>query len=159
MVIIERPRDLAQWVGKPFPTQGWLTITQEMIDKFADATGDHQWIHCDPERAGRESPFGTTIAHGYLILSLLGRLQPEIYEVHSVKNAINYGVNKLRFLTPVKCGAKVRLQETPSAVEPIKGGVRLVSEVAIEIDGESKPAAVAEVIFLLFEQSDNQEEK
>jgi len=151
LVIIERPGDLAQWVGKPFPAGEWLTITQEMIDKFAEATGDYQWIHCDPERAAKESPFGTTIAHGWLTLSLWRRLQTDIYDVRGVKSGINYGANKVRFITPVKCGARVRLQETMRELTPVQGGVRFVSEIVFEIEGEPKPALVAEIIGLLFE--------
>lgn len=151
MVIIERPADLAQWVDKPFPVGEWLTVTQEMIDKFAEATGDYQWIHCDPERAAKESPFGTTIAHGYLTLSLWRQLQMKIYEVRGVSRGINYGVNKVRFLTPVKSGARVRLQETMRQVEPIEGGVRFVTEVVFEIEGEPKPALVAEKVGLWFD--------
>ncbi|MGE0289778.1 MAG: MaoC family dehydratase [Bradyrhizobium sp.] len=151
MVIIDSPRDLVQWIGKPFPPGEWLTITQALIDKFADATGDHQWLHCDPERAARESPFGTTIAHGFLTLSMLPRLRAGLYEVRGTRSGINYGADKLRFTSPVRCGAKLRLQETVREVAPIEGGVRFVSDVVFEIEGEAKPAVVAQTIGLLFD--------
>ncbi|QRR34000.1 MaoC family dehydratase [Hydrogenophaga sp. YM1] len=151
MVTIERPGDLAQWIGKPFPAAEWFTVTQTLIDQFADLTGDHQWLHCDPERAARESPYGITIAHGLLTLSLMPRLRAALYEVRHTSSGVNYGADKLRFTAPVKCGARIRLQETVRELTPIAGGVRFLSDVHVEVEGEPKPALVIETIGLLFD--------
>jgi acyl dehydratase len=151
MLEIERPADLAAYVGKEIGVSDWCTVDQAMIDKFAEATGDHQWIHVDVERARREMPGGRTIAHGYLTLSLVPRLSHAIYTVNKRSRGINYGSNRVRFTGPVPAGSRVRLRQTIKAVEPIEGGVRVTSESTIEVEGSDRPALVAETIGLLFD--------
>ena len=147
MLTVETPQDLAQHIGKKLGPTEWLTVDQAMIDKFADATGDHQWIHVDVERAKREMPGGKTIAHGYLTLSLLPRLAPTLVKVQKRSRGVNYGSNKVRFITPVAAGARVRLTQTIKSVEPVEGnGVRITSEMVIEVEGQPRPAMVAETL-------------
>jgi acyl dehydratase len=116
-------------------------VTQERIDTFADATGDHQWIHVDPERA-KDGPFGAPIAHGYLTLSLFIPLFTELLDVQGVTTKVNYGLNKVRFPSPVKVGSRIRLTAKLAEVEEVTGGVQITVEGAIEIEGGTKPAAV-----------------
>ena len=111
MLKVEKPSDLLQHVGETLGPSEWLTVTQEMIDKFADATGDHQWIHVDVERAKKELPGGKTIAHGYLTLSLLPRLAPTLMKVEKRRRGVNYGSNRVRFTAPVPAGARIRLKQ------------------------------------------------
>ena len=147
MLTVETPQDLAKHVGQTLGPSDWLTVDQGMIDKFAEATGDHQWIHVDVERAKRELPGGKTIAHGYLTLSLLPRLTPQLLKVNKRSRGVNYGSNKVRFVSPVPAGSRVRLKQTIKSVEPVEGnGVQLVTEVTIEIEGQAKPACVAESV-------------
>ncbi|GGC78139.1 MaoC family dehydratase [Chelatococcus reniformis] len=150
MIAFDSPAVLASRVGEALGPGDWTTVTQEMIDRFADATGDRQWIHVDVERARREAPDGKTIAHGYLLLSLLGVLQPTIYTVKASR-ILNYGINRLRFLAPVPSGARVRLSETVKAAEPVSGGLRIATEATIELEGAPKPALIAEIVFLYFD--------
>jgi acyl dehydratase len=140
--------DVASLVGQELGTSDWLEISQERVNQFADATGDHQWIHVDVERATRE--MGGPIAHGFLTLSLIPYLGKDILKVSGVSRGINYGLNKVRFTNMVKVGSKVRARQKLLAVEPKAGGLQLTSEVTIEIDGDPRPAAVAETISLLF---------
>jgi acyl dehydratase len=126
------------------PTE-WLEITQDRVNLFADATEDHQWIHVDPERAA-SGPFGGTIAHGLLTLSLLPHFMHQLYTVESISMAINYGYNKVRFITPVRVGAKVRARAEISKVDQLEGAVQATMTTTVEIDGSEKPAAVAESI-------------
>ena len=143
---------LSQAVGEPLPVSDWVTITQEMIDQFAASTLDDQWIHTDVERSRRESPFGTTIAHGFLGLSLISRLLMEVVEIESAKMGLNYGLNKARFITPLPVGSRVRLHASIKAVEPYEGNARKVFwDCTLELAGAEKPACVAEKISLLFE--------
>ena len=143
--------------GQPLGETPYMTITQEMVDQFAEATGDHQWIHTDPDRASRESPYQTAIAHGFLTLSLAPRLLAEIYSVDSVKMAINYGANKIRFTNAVPVGSQLRMKawlhhvEPQPANDPDHPGSRAIIECVFEVDGETKPSCVAELIVLLFE--------
>ena len=132
-------------VGRDLGTSEWLEVTQERVDTFADATGDHQWIHVDPVRAAA-GPFGGPIAHGYLTLSLSNALLPEIVEVQGVSMGVNYGVNKIRFPAPVLVGARVRAQATLTSVEEVGGGVQTTMVITIEIEGGTKPACVIESI-------------
>jgi acyl dehydratase len=125
----------------------WLEITQERVNQFADATLDHQWIHVDPTRATAESPFGGTIAHGYLSLALLPHHLFQIIEVTGVRMTINYGLNKLRYPAPVPVGSRVRLGAMLAAVEDVRGGVQCQLDCEIEIEGGAKPALAAEVLF------------
>jgi acyl dehydratase len=126
------------------PTE-WLEVTQDRVNLFADATDDHQWIHVSPERAA-EGPFGGTIAHGLLTLSLLPHFMQKLYRVENITMAINYGYNKVRFITPVKVGAKIRARAEITKVDQIDGAVQATVTTTVEIDGSEKPAAVAESI-------------
>lgn len=128
----------------------WWEITQERIDAFAEATGDHQWIHVDPERAAR-GPFGTTIAHGYLTLSLAVPLVSEVVAVEGVAMGINYGTNKVRFPAPVPVGSRIRAGVEVVATEAVTGGGQLTLAVVFEIEGEPKPACAAEVVYRYYE--------
>ena len=130
--------------GGELGTSDWVTVTQEAVNLFADATGDHQWIHVDPERAAK-GPFGTTIAHGYMTLSLLPALMHTMYSVEGAKLAINYGLNKVRFPAPVPVGSRVRATSTLVNVEDLgNGAVQLTVSTAVEVEGSAKPACVAE---------------
>ncbi|MFB6849155.1 MaoC family dehydratase [Streptomyces sp. NPDC056373] len=133
--------ELKKLAGSDLGTSEWIEVTQERIDTFADATGDHQWIHVDPERA-EEGPFGATIAHGYLTLSLFIPLFTELLDVQGVTTKVNYGLNKVRFPAPVKVGSRIRLTAKLAEVEEVAGGVQITVEGAIEIEGGTKPAAV-----------------
>ena len=129
---------------------GWstpITLTQDMINRFADLTGDHQWIHVDVERAKREMPGGKTIAHGYLTLSLVPRLASTLVKVNQVSRGVNYGSNKVRFTSTVPAGSRIRLHQKIVKVEPVEGnGVRVTSEVKVEVEGQERPALVAEIM-------------
>ena len=142
---------MAAHAGKELGTSEWVTVDQAMIDRFAEATGDHQWIHVDVARAKREMPGGKTIAHGYLTLSLIPRLSQSIWRIAKRSRGINYGSNKIRFLNPVTAGSRVRLVQTLKAAEPIEGGQRLIFEAKVEIEGETRPALIAETIALVFD--------
>jgi acyl dehydratase len=151
MLEVERPADLVAYAGKDLGTSDWHTVTQEQIDKFADATGDHQWIHVDVERAKKEMPGGKTIAHGWLTLSLVPRLAATIYRVKHRSRGINYGANRVRFTGMVPAGARIRLHLKIKNVEGVEGGVRVTSEGSMEIEGGSKPVLVAETIGMVFD--------
>ena len=133
-------------VGKPLGESQWLTITQERINLFADATDDHQWIHVDPVRA-KAGPFGAPIAHGYLTLSLMAHFLPQVVRVHGMKMGVNYGTDKVRFPSAVKAGARIRARGELVAAEKTKdGGVQAVIRVTVDIENEAKPACVADTI-------------
>jgi acyl dehydratase len=140
-----------QFVGRELGTSDWITVSQDRIDQFAACTGDRQWIHVDVERSKRESPFGGPIAHGYLSLSLLATMIMELGIVPpDAASALNYGLDKVRFITPVKTGARVRLRASLALAEPQSGGrVLLKLSSTLEIDGETKPALIAEVLCML----------
>ena len=142
---------LADWVGKEIGTSSWVTVDQARINAFAECTNDKQWIHIDVERAKKESPFGGPIAHGYLTLSLLADMSYDIGTVPKDAAAVfNYGLDKVRFLSPVKAGARVRAHATLMAVTDQAGGRKLVKvSNTIEIEGESKPALIAETLALV----------
>jgi acyl dehydratase len=131
--------------GKELGASDWLEITQDRIDRFADATDDHQWIHVDRERA-KTGPFGTTIAHGFLTLSLIPSLAGSLTKVEGVRMGINYGLNKVRFPSPVKVDSRVRAVSKNLSVEDVEGGLQVVNQVTIEIEGQDKPACVAETV-------------
>ena len=144
---VDKPQDLAQHVGKDLGPSDWITVDQPMIDKFAEATGDHQWIHVDVERAKREMPGGKTIAHGYLTLSLVPRLASTLVKVTAVSRGVNYGSNKVRFTSTVPAGSRIRLHQKILKVEPVENnGVRVTSEVKMEVEGQERPALVAEIM-------------
>ena len=150
MIELERPADLAQYVGKEIGVSDWFTVDQALIDKFAEATGDHQWIHVDVERAKTQMPGGKTIAHGYLTLSLIPWLTGGMLRIDGVTRGINYGSNKVRFTNMVPVGSKVRARQKLLAAEPKSGGMQLTNEVTIEIDGQQRPACIAETISLIY---------
>ncbi|MPY60899.1 MaoC family dehydratase [Streptomyces spongiae] len=133
--------ELKKLAGSDLGASEWIEVTQERINTFADATGDHQWIHVDPEKA-KEGPFGAPIAHGYLTLSLFIPLFTELLDVEGVSTKVNYGLNKVRFPSPVKVGSKIRLVAKLASVEDVPGGVQITVDGAIEIEGGAKPAAV-----------------
>ncbi len=135
--------------GETLGTSDWLTIDQERINTFAEATGDHQWIHVDPERAA-SGPFGSTIAHGYLTLSLLPSLSWQVWEVKGVQMGVNVGSNRVRFLNPVKVGSRVRATGVLTSVKEASGGLQVVVTQTVEIEGADKPACIAETVSRLY---------
>lgn len=142
--------ELPSLVGQETGVSDWVTIDQDRINKFAEATGDHQWIHVDVARAAKEMPGGKTIAHGYLTVSLIPWLTGNFLKVEGVTRGINYGSNKTRFTNMVPVGSRVRARSRLIAVEPRGGGMQLTSEVTIEIEGQKRPACVTESIGILF---------
>ena len=146
MRIFEHMAELAALSGQDIATSDWVEITQQQIDLFAQATGDHQWIHVDPERAA-EGPFGTTIAHGFLTLSLLPRFFDSALHVRDTRMGVNYGLNRVRFTAPVPVGSRLRAQLKLIACEPIAGnGHQLTWQVTVEREGSDKPVCIAESI-------------
>ena len=143
--VFESPNDLAKAVGQPLGHSDWLEITQERIDRFAEATGDHQWIHVDPERA-KQGPFGAPIAHGYLTQSLVNLFLPQIVEVRGISMGVNYGADRLRFPAPVPVGSRIRGSAELLEVEEIKGTVQAKIRVTVEIEGSDRPACVIDTI-------------
>ena len=143
--------ELPSLAGQEIGVSNWVQIDQDRVNKFADATGDHQWIHVDVERAKRESPFGAPIAHGYLTLALVGALVTELGVIPpDAATGLNYGLDKVRFIAPVKSGARVRLQSNLISAEPQSGHRMLLKlQCTLEIEGEDKPALVAEVLCML----------
>ncbi|OAH16602.1 MaoC family dehydratase [Streptomyces jeddahensis] len=137
--------ELKKLAGGDLGTSEWITVSQERINGFADATGDHQWIHTDPERA-KEGPFGGPIAHGYLTLALFIPLFTELLEVEGVTTKVNYGLNKVRFPSPVPAGSRIRLVARLAEVEEIGGGVQVTVDGTIEIEGGTKPACVLQSV-------------
>ena len=135
---------LADHVGREVGVSDWITVSQAQIDSFADATGDHQWIHIDAARAAAESPFKTTIAHGFLTLSLLSTLLRSTITVDELRMAINYGLNRVRFVSPVPAGSRVRARVTLASVASIEGGVQAAWSVTVEREQQDKPCMVAE---------------
>ena len=135
-------------IGEPLGSSEWLTIEQDRINAFADATGDHQWIHIDAERAA-SGPFGRTIAHGYLTLSLVVMLGHQVFEFDTGRPMINYGINKVRFPSPVRVDSRIRATVTIAGVQPVAVGTQVTMSFVIEIEGEEKPACVAETVILM----------
>ena len=151
MVTIQSPSEIQNYIDKPLTPSEWYHVTQEKINKFADATSDHQWIHVDKERAKKEMPDGKTIAHGYYMVSLLPKLAAQNAEIKNTSRTLNYGSDKVRFINMVKVGSYVRLNRTIISCEEMKnGGFRVVNRCELEIKDESKPAFVAETISLHF---------
>ena len=144
--IFESPHDLKNAVGKQLGQSEWLQVEQDRINLFADATGDHQWIHVDPERA-KEGPFGATIAHGYLTLSLVNYFLPQIIEVRGISMGVNYGTDRVRFPAPVIVGSRVRGNGELVAVEEVKNGaIQATIRVSVEVEGGDRPACVVDTI-------------
>ena len=146
-VILGTPDSLKQYLGKEIGVSEWLTITQERIAQFAEATEDRQWIHLDRERAERESPYRTTIAHGFLTLSLISRLMKDVIQVSGgIGMAVNYGLNRVRFPSPVRAGSKIRARITLLNVKEVPGAYETTFSVTVESEGGEKPCCVAESI-------------
>lgn len=143
--IFKTPHDLSAGVGQRLGESEWLLLDQDRINLFADATGDHQWIHVDPEKA-KDGPFGETIAHGYLTLSLVNMFLPEIIDVQGISMGVNYGCDKVRFPAPVKVNSRVRGVGDLTKVEEVKGGIQATIRVTVEIDGSDRPACVVDTI-------------
>lgn len=148
--VVDTMDELAGLVGQDLGTSSWVEIDQDRINLFADATGDHQWIHTDPERA-KDGPFGTTIAHGYLTLALIIPMWTEILDVRAATTKVNYGLGKVRFPAPVPVGAKIRARATLRDVEPVAGGVQATVDITVDMDGHPKPACVAQPIFRFYD--------
>ena len=148
--VVASPADLLELDGADLGVTDWSTVTQEQIGLFADATGDHQWIHVDVERATAESPFGGPIAHGYLTLSLVNLFLPQLLEVQGASMGVNVGLDKVRFPSPVPTGSRLRGVGTIVAVEEAKGGVQVTVRVTVEIEGSDKPACVADTASRFF---------
>ncbi len=148
---VETASELRAYVGQPLGVCDWLLVDQAMIDAFAHATGDHQWIHVDVARAKAELPGGRTIAHGFLTLSLLPRLSAEVYSIRRKSRGLNYGSNKVRFITPVPAGSRIRLRSVLISLDEAAGGHRIITDATVEIAGEARPALVAETISLVFD--------
>ncbi len=147
--VIGSPAELPEMVGKHLGYSDWLDIDQERVNLFADATGDHQWIHIDPE-AAKSGPFGTTIAHGYLTLSLISYFLPRIVRVENVSMGVNYGCDKVRFPAPVPVGSKIRAGAELVKVDEIKGSYQAIIRVSIEVEGNDRPSCVADTISRFF---------
>jgi acyl dehydratase len=151
MRMVATPEALRALIGQELGVSDWLEVTQDLIDRFAEVTGDHQWIHVDVERAKREMPGGKTIAHGYLLLSLLPKLGAGIYKLSWPTRSINYGSDKVRIVNPVKAGARIRLRQSLVAVEDgAPGAHRITVRQTLEIEGEAKPAMIADTIRMSF---------
>lgn len=144
--VFNTPADLKTAVGTHLGYSEWLQVTQERINQFADATGDHQWIHVDPERA-KSGPYGTCIAHGYLTLSLVNMFMPQLIDVRGIRMGINYGMDKVRFPAPVKVGSRIRGSGELVNAEDVKGGaIQATVRVTVEIEGSDRPACVVDTI-------------
>jgi acyl dehydratase len=149
MTTVAKLDDLPSLVGTHLGYSDWRLITQEQINLFADATGDHQWIHVDPERA-KSGPFGGPIAHGYLTLSLVPGLMGQVFAVEGVTMGVNYGANKVRFPSPVPVGAELRMGATLAGVEEVSGGVQVTLDVTLEVKDATKPSCAAQVVYRFY---------
>ncbi|HUN13078.1 MAG TPA: MaoC family dehydratase [Rhabdaerophilum sp.] len=151
MMILEQASDFAAHIGREIGVSDWVTIDQPMIDAFAALTGDDQWIHVDVDRARDELPGGRTIAHGYLVLSMLPRLSRSIYRVTRRARGINYGSDRVRFITPVPSGARIRARQTVLNAERVEGAMRIAMRSTVDVEGAQKPALVAETIAIIYD--------
>jgi acyl dehydratase len=151
-VVVEHAADLAQHIGAPLGASDWVTLDQAKIDAFAALTGDDHWIHVDVERASREMPQGKTIVHGFLVLSLIPFLQRGVYTIRQRGKGLNYGCNKVRFTAPVPVGSRVRLKQTVQECVRLESATRLTFESTMEIEGQERPALVAETILQIFDR-------
>lgn len=147
--VFETPGALLAAVGETFGPTEWVAIEQDRIDQFAQATDDHQWIHVDPAKA-KDGPFGGTIAHGYLTMSLVNRFLPEMIDVQGISMGVNVGVDRLRFMNPVRSGSRIRGVGELVKAEEMKGGIQSVVRVTIEIEGQEKPACIVDTISRYF---------
>lgn len=148
MRVFSGVEELQTAVGEHLGHSDWLTITQDRIDAFADATGDHQWIHVDPERAA-SGPFGSTVAHGFLTLSLMPVFASQVYRIDGLTAALNYGSDKVRFVAPVPVGSRLRGGVQLKAITPIAWGYQMASTITVELEGSTKPACVIEMLVAL----------
>ncbi|WP_018260865.1 MaoC family dehydratase [Methylobacterium sp. WSM2598] len=149
MQAFDGPEALAAALGQELGVGGWITVDQAMIDRFAEATGDRQWIHVDPERAARESPYGTTVAHGYLTLSLVPQFIAELRRLDGLRLSLNYGLDRVRFPAPVLAGARLRGRVRLAAATPVPPrGLRVTYGVTVEIEGQERPACLADAVVL-----------
>jgi acyl dehydratase len=144
VIPIESPDQLKSFCGQEMAVTSWLEITQERITQFADATEDHQWIHVEPERARRESPYGTTIAHGFLTLSLLSHFMKEAIQLGGVRMAINYGLNRVRFPSAVRVGSRVRARFVLQSIRDLPEAVEAIYSATVDVEGTEKPCCVAD---------------
>jgi acyl dehydratase len=149
VVVVDKPADLLGMVGTKMGPTGWIKVDQDRVDGFADVTGDHQWIHVDAKRA-KSGPFGGTIAHGYLTMSMINLFLPELMEVRGFAHAVNVGLDRLRFLAPVITGSRIRAASEIVSAEEIKGAIQAIVRVTIEIEGSEKPALIADTISRYF---------
>jgi len=152
MIVLSRSAELVDWVGKEIGVSDWLEIDQRRIDQFAAITGDDHWIHVDVERAKKEMPDGKTIAHGFLTLSLIPFLVRSIYTIRQRGRGLNYGSNKVRYTSPLQVNSRIRLRQTIKAADPVEGGLRVTSNCLIEIEGQERPALVAEFLMIVYDQ-------
>lgn len=151
-LVVERAADLAAYVGQPLGVSGWVALDQAKIDAFAELTGDDHWIHVDPDRAEREMPQGKTIVHGFLVLALIPFLQRSVFSIRQRGKGLNYGCNRVRFVSPVPVGSRVRLRQSIKECVAVEGGTRFTFECTIEIDGHERPALVAETLVQIFDR-------
>lgn len=152
MLVFKNLEEFRSIKGKGLPTGEWYTVTQQMINDFANATLDKQWIHVDEERAAKESPFKSTVAHGFMSVSMISRMLEEMFIVKSVKMGLNYGLNKVRFPSPVPVNSELRMHTSVKDIEDINNnGIKITFSCTIEIKGQEKPACVAEFLAALFE--------
>jgi acyl dehydratase len=151
MRVFQSIEELKSALGQELGPSDWFRVEQERIDSFADATGDHQWIHVDVDRAARELPEGRTLAHGYLTLSLIPLFRDQIWRLASARHGLNYGLEKARFPAPVFSGDRLRLRQTLISTEPAAGGQKFVFRCVVEIEGRDKPACVADTVSILYE--------
>ena len=150
MTTVGSPAELLDLDGADLGATEWTTVTQDQVNLFADATGDHQWIHVDVERANAESPFGGPIAHGYLTLSLVNLFLPQLLEVQGASMGVNVGLDRVRFPSPVPVGSRLRGSGQIVAVEEAKGGVQVTVRVTLEVEGSDKPACIADTVSRFF---------
>jgi acyl dehydratase len=148
--VIANIEELKGLVGQEIGLSDWFQVSQALIDAFAEITQDRQWIHCDPARAKTESPFGGTIAHGFLTLALLTHLKMQAVKIDGIRKSLNYGFNRVRFTAPVLAGARLRLHSTLQSVADVPGGVEVAWAITVEIEGQPKPALVAEWLGRLY---------
>ncbi|MDP3403451.1 MAG: MaoC family dehydratase [Brevundimonas sp.] len=155
MRVIPSPSALLDLVDQELGPSGWLDVSQDMIDRFAELTGDRQWIHIDPVRAAAEATGGVTIAHGFLTLSLMPPLQDQLYRIDKVDRILNYGSDRLRYVSPTPAGSRIRLLQKISGIDPLPNhGFRVFFHSTIEIEGSDRPALVVDTIALIFEAVD-----
>lgn len=152
MLVFDTISDFKTLLGKELPKGNWYTVTQEMITDFANATLDKQWIHVDEERAGKESPFKSTIAHGFMSVAMISKLLEDVFVIKSLKMGLNYGLNKVRFPNPVPVNSKLRMHATVTKIEDLNNnGIKVTFSCVIEIENQEKPACVAEFLAAIYE--------